>query len=256
MSRQHYPSQRQQRQADVSVDYAQDGDTLFEGDPPDDEVWPPRTHTSAVRYHTTADGLPPGMTPTRAGPRKTTEIPARRSALPPAGRTTGRGPQPRPTRVISPERKEGAHTRLRWHWLVFVGLAMFIMILGWVAFSALGNWWQITLDDWHYGRPRTFQTDAVVGHHDSADHPSHFLAINLDRHVLIIELPGGDPSKAKIYTGPVLIGPGQDLAPVTLSFQDVNGDGKPDMIVTIENSHVVFINDSGGFRPARPGEAS
>src|SRR5258708_4162989 len=40
----------------------------------------------------------------------------------------------------------------RFHWLVFVGLAMIIMIFGWFMLSALGSWWQTTQDDWHYGR--------------------------------------------------------------------------------------------------------
>jgi hypothetical protein len=118
----------------------------------------------------------------------------------------------------------------------------------------LFNWWQVWQDDLHYGRPRTFQIDAVVGHNDSDAHPSHFVAINLDRHVQIIEFPGGDSSKAKIYIGPVLVGDGQDLAVVTLSFKDVNGDGKPDMIVSVQSSRFVFINDNGAFRPGRPGE--
>jgi hypothetical protein len=54
--------------------------------------------------------------------------------------------------------------------------------------------------------------------------------------------------------GPTLVGSGQDLAVVTLSFKDVNGDGKLDMIVNIQDSHFVFINDNGQFRAARPGE--
>jgi len=135
-----------------------------------------------------------------------------------------------------------------------VGIGLFVMIFGWLLFSALSGWWQTTQDDWHYGRPRTFQIDAMVGHHDSAANPSHFLALNLNRHVLIVELPGGDPSQAKIYQGPTLLGAGQDLAPVTLSFQDVNGDGKPDLIVAVEDTRIVFINAQGSFRPARPGE--
>lgn len=53
------------------------------------------------------------------------------------------------------------------HWLVFAGIALLVMILGWLTLSALGSWWQVQQDDWHYGRPRTFQTDAVVGHNDS-----------------------------------------------------------------------------------------
>ena len=124
---------------------------------------------------------------------------------------------------------------------------MLAMILGWVALSALSSWWQITLDDWHYGRPRTYQTDAVVGHHDSAQNPSHFIAMNLNRHIIVIEIPGGDVSKSIVYTGPTLLGPGQDLTPVTLSFADVNHDGKPDMIINVQGSQFVFLNERGTF---------
>jgi hypothetical protein len=141
------------------------------------------------------------------------------------------------------------------HWLLLAGLLMLVMLVGWVLLSALAGWWQVTLDDWQYGRPRTFQIDAVVGHNDSSTNKSHFIALNLNRHVEIIEFPGGDPSKARIYVGPVLVGPGQDLAPVTLDFRDVNGDGKPDMIGTVEDSHFVYINENGTFRPARPSDA-
>jgi hypothetical protein len=152
------------------------------------------------------------------------------------------------------DRLVNGSSRLRVHWMVFVGMAMFTMLAGWVILTMLANWWQVTQDDWHYGRPRTFQTDMVVGHSDSAANPSHFIAINVNRHIEIIEFQGGDPSKARVYVGPTLIGPGQDLAVVTLSFKDVNGDGKLDMIVNIQDSHFVFINDNGQFRPARPGE--
>jgi hypothetical protein len=139
------------------------------------------------------------------------------------------------------------------HWFMFVGIAMLIMIIGWIAFNALGSWWQTTQDDWHYGRPRTFQTDAVVGHNDSSTNPSHFIAVNLNRHVLIVELPGGDATKARIFNGPILIGPGQDLAPVTLTFQDVNGDRLLDMIVNVQDAHFVFLNGNGTFQPAKSG---
>jgi hypothetical protein len=148
----------------------------------------------------------------------------------------------------------GIARRFRFHWLVFAGIAAIIMIIGWIAFSALASWWQVTQDDWHYGRPRTFQTNAVVGHNDSAANPTHFIAINLNRHIEIIEIPGGDAAKSKMYAGPILIGQGQDLTPVTLDFKDVNGDGKPDMIVNVQDSHFVYINENGAFRPARPDE--
>jgi hypothetical protein len=97
--------------------------------------------------------------------------------------------------------------------------------------------------------------DAVVGHNnDSAADPSHFVALNLRRHIQIIELPAGDSTKMKVYVGPVLIGDGQDLAPVAITFKDVNGDSKPDMLVSVQDSHFVFINENGAFRALHPGE--
>ena len=131
---------------------------------------------------------------------------------------------------------------------------MLAMLALWTLGSQLVNWWNVTQEDWHYGRPRIFQTDVVVGHSDSTANPSHFLALNLNRHIIIIEFPGGDPSKAKIYTGPTLLGDGQDLTPVILSFKDVNGDGLPDMLVHVQDQTFVMINDHGQFRPARQGE--
>jgi len=116
------------------------------------------------------------------------------------------------------------------------------------------QWWQVEQDDWHYGRPRTSQVDAVVGHTDSPTSPSHFLALTLSRHIEVIEFPGGDATHARVYLGPTLIGEGEDLAVVTLRFKDVNGDGKPDMIVSVQDSTIIFLNENGQFRPVRSGE--
>ena len=233
-----------------------------------DDSWSGRLPSSSRRYQTLADiraesGRKPADTIYSYGRKRSTaerqSIPPRRSAtqtsIPamPGGRsrsTTGDDEEsPRTSGLLIASR------RLRLHWLVFAGIAMFVMILGWIAFNALSNWWQITQDDWHYGRPRTFQTDMVVGHNDSAANPSHFIAENLNRHIVIIEIPGGDTTKAKIYSGPMLIGPGQDLTPVTLTFKDVNGDGKLDMIVNVQDAHFVFLNQNGQFvaAPAQSG---
>jgi hypothetical protein len=144
--------------------------------------------------------------------------------------------------------------RWRWHPLVFVGLGLCIMVMGYLLFGAVSAWWQGTVDGWHYGYPRTSQTDAVVGHHDSPANPSHFIAINLHSHIEVIEFPGGDVTHARVYLGPTLIGNEEDLAPVTLAFRDVNGDGKPDMIISVGGTIVVFLNDGGQFRPLKPGE--
>jgi hypothetical protein len=84
--------------------------------------------------------------------------------------------------------------------------------------------------------------------------PSHFVAMNLHGHIEVIELAGSDPSSTRIYNGPQLYGPNADLTPVTLQFVDVNGDHKPDMIMTVNGSHMVLINAQGKFRPLLPSE--
>lgn len=138
------------------------------------------------------------------------------------------------------------------------------MLVLWTLLSLAVSWWNTTWDDLHYGRPRTFQIDAVVGHTDSSSNPSHFIALNLHGHIEVIEFPGGDASKARIYSGPQLFGSGDTLTPVTLSFVDVHGNHHPDMILHFHakgwlgfsdsEQQLVYINDQGTFRPARPDE--
>ncbi len=116
--------------------------------------------------------------------------------------------------------------------LLAILMGMLVMALLVFGLTNLSSWWRIHLDDMQYGRPRTYQLG----------------------HIQIIELPGGDTAHARIYPGPVLFGDGQDLTPVTAEIRDVNGDGKPDIIVHIQDQQLVFINDGTQFRPLRPGE--
>jgi len=139
--------------------------------------------------------------------------------------------------------------RFRAHPVLFLGLGMLAMLILWTLLSAGIAWWNNTLEYIHYGYPRTFQMDAVVGQNDSASDPSHFLAINFRGRIEIIEFPGGDASHARIYLGPQLFGPDADTTPVTLKFADINGDHKPDMFVFFQSSWIIFINDHGTFRP-------
>jgi len=128
------------------------------------------------------------------------------------------------------------------------------MLALWTVLMGVITWFNTTMDDIHYGRPRTFQTDQFVGHNESNGVPSHFIAINFHGRIEIIEMPGGDAAHARIYMGPQLFTDGSDLVPVTLNFRDVNGDHKLDMLINFQRSQVVFINDQGGFRPLRPEE--
>lgn len=260
-----------------------DADAIEEEDGYDD-VWPPRQPNNTRRYQHPADvqtrdayARSAGRTrpdvqtlSSEASWRRRDEDDEQLPPIPPRRRATQTGlpaVQPQRRRPVQTDDVDVSHVsdvtiphtealpgnrqKRRLHWLVFVGGAMLIMVLGWVVLSSFASWWQVTQDDWHYGRPRTYQVDAVVGHNDSPSNPSHFIALNLNSHIEIIEFPGGDATKARVYIGPTLIGPGQDLAPVTLDFRDVNGDGKVDMIVNVGGSHFIFINENGSFRPAR-----
>ena len=157
-----------------------------------------------------------------------------------------------PKRLLQP--KKTTRSRSRLHPLFFLGVGMLATLALIAVLSIITTWFATTLDDLRYGRPRTFQVDAYVGHNESQGMPSHFLATNLHGRIEIIELPGGDASHARIYIGPQLYGADADLIPVTLSFIDVNSDHKPDMVITFQGTQVVFINDQGGFRPLRPEE--
>ncbi len=90
------------------------------------------------------------------------------------------------------------------HPLLYLGFGMIIMLVLWTLLTLAVTWWNMTWDDIHYGRPRTFQTNAVVGYNDSPSNPSHFIALNLNGRIEVIEFPGGDASKARIYIGPQL----------------------------------------------------
>jgi hypothetical protein len=136
----------------------------------------------------------------------------------------------------------------RIHWSVIYGVGMLSMLGLFVGISTVIAWWNMHQADALYGNPRTYQTDMVIGHGDSAAHKTHFIAVNLNRQIIIIEIQGGDPAHIVSYQGPqVASGDGSQLA-VTLSFSDKNGDGKPDMIVHIDTAQVIYYNTGKGFK--------
>jgi hypothetical protein len=64
------------------------------------------------------------------------------------------------------------------HPILYLGVGMIAMAAIFLLLSSTVSWIQVKLDDFTYGRPRTFQIDAVVGHNDSPANPSHFIATN------------------------------------------------------------------------------
>ena len=206
---------RDYQQARVTQAYPSD----FEGeDEPDTR--PPR---SAIRYQDTLPHQYRGQIVLPTPPK-----PLRRHRL------TGQAPGPQPQ---APRRRSK-------HWSVYL-VTMTALVIG---LYGLGTWWQGVRDRWTYGYPRTYQVDAVVGHnHDSRAHPSHFIAVNVRGQLEVFELPAGDPTKVRVFLGPILSGNDADQVVVTISFVDVDRDGTPDMVLRYGDSAEVFSNKDGTF---------
>jgi len=137
------------------------------------------------------------------------------------------------------------------HPLFTIGICLVIMVAFLTAYTLIPPAFQKWQDDRVYGYPRTFQTDATVGHGG----PEHFLALNNHGTIEVVEIPG-DPGKTnqpRLYIIVRLSSQGADLVPATLSFPDINGDGKPDMQVTVldgSNPSVwILFNNGTSFVP-------
>ncbi len=172
--------------------------------------------------------------------------------------TTHQGPPPYMQRASrmqpQPEQRPqqqliGKPKKPRRHWLFHAGLCLFMMLFGFLVLSMLANWWRVFQDDWHYGKPRTYQTDADVGHGGM----SHFTVENLGGQILVIEVPLHEQAQAKLYSGPTLSGENAALTPVTVTFEDVNGDGLLDMILHVDGSSHAFLNSKNGFQMNKEG---
>jgi hypothetical protein len=145
----------------------------------------------------------------------------------------------------APPKRQHAHP------LLIVGITMSVVMAGVILLARAEIWWTNQQNTWTYGYPRIYQTDAVVGHNDSPLHESHFIVLNLNGHIQVIEIPGGDPAHEKVYIGPILFNDDAGLVPVTVSFRDMNGDGKPDMLIRIQDQTIIFLNDGTQFKASK-----
>ena len=132
--------------------------------------------------------------------------------------------------------------------LVLAAIAIYILV------SLMLGKAQVIIDDFRYGRPRTTQLEAFVGHGEANGQPTHLLAINLNRQATIIELPGGDATQTRTIAGPYLFGANEDLTPLHLSVRDLDGDGQLDLLLDVRNEQVVYLNKDGAFRLPTPAE--
>jgi hypothetical protein len=75
--------------------------------------------------------------------------------------------------------------------------------------------------------------------------PSHFVAMNLQGQITVVELPGGNLKRAQLLVGSRLLGPGADLAPVALHF--VGDSQHPDLEVVVQGVQVRFHNTGKAY---------
>lgn len=123
-----------------------------------------------------------------------------------------------------------------------------------LVISAAMVWGQTRLDDLRYGRPRTTHLSGTVGHHDSQGTPTHFVALNLQRQIVVLELPGGQADQVRSFPGPYLFGAGEELTPVGLELRDMDRDTFPDLLINVRNETIIYLNKDGTFRLPTPEE--
>jgi len=135
------------------------------------------------------------------------------------------------------------------------GVTLLLVVLAaYTLLSILMGKINVVIDDIRYGRPRIAQVDAFVGHDEANGQPTHLMAINLNRQVFVVELPGGDPSKTRTLAGPYLVGAEEDLTPVNLILRDMDGDGQADLLLDVRREQIVYLNRDGAFRLPTPEE--
>jgi len=123
-----------------------------------------------------------------------------------------------------------------------------VIVLASLSLALISGWGTIWIDDVRYGRPRTVQVAGMVGHHEPTGEPTRLVAMNLNRRVVVIELPGGDATKAQTVPGPYLFGANEDLTPVGVRLQDVNADRKVDLVLAVKDEAIIYINTGERFR--------
>jgi hypothetical protein len=244
----HRPAQRLER---LEMDEIEEGaDIDGNGD-----VWPPQVARSAIRYTTPGQYIKGGSMRYEFHPdqvQRYPNIPQRSSR---AAVTEGQRVMQQPPAWGEGEEEEprtktpGQYRRRTPPWYVLLAIGAVLALSVWIGGAWVNTWWSGVQNDWTYTHQfRTFSIDAVVGHnHDSAARPSHFIVQNDKRHIIIVELPADDWSKAIIYSAPTLIGDGQEKTPATISFQADPQTGRLAMVLHVEDQTYIFTNNGTKF---------
>ncbi len=182
----------------------------------DDRLYQTRTHTSVRVYHR---------------PQKPASV--------------SNSPSTRVTEEI-PQRGISIQRFLLACFCILIAALLMAMLINLYVAPAIGRW----NDDRIYGYPRITKATANVGHGDKQHPLSQFIAVNTNGVIDVIELSYGNQNQktAHVYFIATLTGASADLVPVTsLSFQDENGDGKPDLAIVVGNTLYILYNNGTEF---------
>jgi hypothetical protein len=131
--------------------------------------------------------------------------------------------------------------------IAYLITGLLALLAAYVLLSSAIGFGRTTLDNFRYGYPRTFHLSANVGRPEEANGPTHLIAMNLERQVVILEIPGGDSTQIRSLPGPYLFGSDEHLTPVTMRLADMNGDGAPDLLVRVKDEEMVYLNRDNTF---------
>src|SRR6266849_3807746 len=217
-----------------------------------------RTYTTSYHHIGTRSGMHPEDQPYMTATRSRYTAPTTHISVAEGRESYTRQPAPTSARRydLAPyagrgERRTEALPRQGKHPLFYIGICLVIMVVFLTAYTLIPPAFQKWQDDRAFGYPRTFQTDANVGHGGM----SHFIAVNEHGTIEVLEIPTNPSTtnQPRLYIIVRLTNQGADLVPATLSFPDINGDGKPDMQVTVldgSNPSVwVLFNNGTSFVP-------
>jgi hypothetical protein len=135
------------------------------------------------------------------------------------------------------------------HWLFYGGVALMGITLTMMVTLIVPPFFQRWNDERVYGFPRTYQVDENVGHGTPKNPLSHFIFLNNKGEIEVIEISGDpDDLHPHLYVVTRVTGDMAASYPVTASFVDVNGDGKVDIEITVNNTLFLLYNDGTEFK--------
>jgi hypothetical protein len=159
----------------------------------------------------------------------------------------------RPIKPVPAERTARAGRR-KAHPL-FTVVAYGLALLALVVLLQQGLIWaQRTIDNVRYGFPRSVTIDGFVGHGESHGEPTRIITLNNHGQISILELPGGDTSRLTVLQGPYLVGRDGVYVVPKPQLRDINDDGHVDLLVTVRDEILVYLNKEGAFHALTPEE--